>query len=131
MESKRVFTYWQENAWNNQNIVLKWISEVCRKYSFLGLKWRTLWVLDNATNHKTSKVKEKFKECDASLSIILSGLTWKLQPLYISIIKVLKENLRKRYVNDGIKTNNAKVSKSTIIEFLIRFGIQSLQSRTK
>ena len=28
VESKRVFAYWQQNAWNNENIMLKWISEV-------------------------------------------------------------------------------------------------------
>ena len=49
------------------------------KIFVFGLKWRTLLVLDNATAHKTSKVKQKFKECDASLSMIPSGLTWKLQ----------------------------------------------------
>ena len=48
------------------------------KIFVFGLKWRTLLVLDNATAHKTSKVKQKFKECDASLSMIPSGLTWKL-----------------------------------------------------
>ena len=52
-------------------------------------------MLDNATTHKTSKVKENFKECDTSLSMIPSGLTLKLKGLDISINKVLKENLRK------------------------------------
>ena len=28
VESKRVLAYWQENSWNNENIMLKWISEV-------------------------------------------------------------------------------------------------------
>ena len=102
VKSRRVFAYLQENAWNNENIMLKWISEVWRKYLFFGLTWRTLLVLDNTTIHKTSKVKEKFKECDTLLSMIPSGLSWKLQPLDISINKVLKENLRKRYVNDCI-----------------------------
>ena len=55
--------------------MFKWISEVCRKYSFYGLKWRTLLVLDNAATYKTSKVKEKFKECDTLLSLMPSGLT--------------------------------------------------------
>ena len=32
-------------------------------------------MLDNATTHKTDKVKEKFKECDISLSMIPNGLT--------------------------------------------------------
>ena len=102
LESKRVFAYWQENVWSNQSIMLKWISEVYRKYSFLGLKWRTLLMLYNATTYQTSKVKEKLKEYDTSLSMMPSGLTWKLQPLDISINKVLKENLRKRYVNNCI-----------------------------
>ena len=31
------------------------------KIFIFGLKWRTLLVLDNATTHKTSKVKENSK----------------------------------------------------------------------
>ena len=50
--------------------------------------------------------------------MIPSRLTWNLQSLDISINKVLKENLRKKYINDCIKTNNAKVLKSTIIEWV-------------
>ena len=62
---------------------------------YIDLKRRTLLVLVNATTHKTSKVKEKFKECDTSLPMIPSRLTWKLQPLDIVINKILNENLRK------------------------------------
>ena len=40
-----------------------------------------------------------------------SCLTWKLQPWNISINKILKENLRKRYVNDCIKTNKQALKK--------------------
>ena len=47
-----------------------------------------------------------------------SGLTWIIQYLDIIINKVLKENLRKRYVNNCIKTNNVQDSKSTIIEWI-------------
>ena len=36
VKSRRVFVYWQENACNNQNIMLKLISKVWRKYSFLA-----------------------------------------------------------------------------------------------
>ena len=37
-------------------------------------------------------------ECETTLSAIPSGLTRRLQPLVISINKVLKERLRNKYV---------------------------------
>ena len=75
-------------------------------------------VLDNATTHNSNKVKEKIKECETYVSMIPSGLTWKLQPLDISINKVFKENLRNKCVSYCIKNNNLKVAKSTIIEWV-------------
>ena len=38
------------------------------------------------------------KEWETALSVIPSDLTWRLQPLDISINKVLKESLRNKYV---------------------------------
>ena len=43
-----------------------------------NLKWKTLLVLNNATTHKTSKAKDKIKECETALLVFSSGLTWKL-----------------------------------------------------
>ena len=54
--------------------------------------------MDNATTHKTIKVRDKIKECETVLSRISSGLIWKLQVLDISIHKVFKESLRNKYV---------------------------------
>ena len=36
VESKKVLVYWQENEWNNNSIILKQISEICRKAHFLN-----------------------------------------------------------------------------------------------
>ena len=83
-----------------------------------NLKWETLLVLDNATTYNTNKVKEKIKECETYVSMIPGGLTWKLQPLDISINKVFKENLRDKYVSYCIENKNLKVAKSTIIEWV-------------
>ena len=58
MENKKVFVYWQENAWNSESIMLRWIEDIWKKYLFFNLKWKTLLVLDNATTHNTNKVKE-------------------------------------------------------------------------
>ena len=60
----------------NSGIKLKWVAKLWIKYSFINLI--TLLVLDNAITHKTSKVKDKIKECEAVLSVIPSGLTWRL-----------------------------------------------------
>ena len=82
--------FWQENSCNSENIMLKLVAGVCRKYSFFYLKCKTLLVLDNATTQKTSKVKDKIKECETELSVIPNSLTWRLQTLDIRINKVLK-----------------------------------------
>ena len=75
--------------------MLKLVAEEWRKYLFSNLKWKTLLVLHNATTHKTSRVKDKVKECETALSVIPSDLTWRFQPLDIGINKVFKESLRK------------------------------------
>ena len=36
VESKRVFTYWQQNVWNNENIMLKWIWSFEKIFVFLA-----------------------------------------------------------------------------------------------
>ena len=51
---------------------------------------KTLLVLDNATANKTSKVKDKIKECETELSVTSSSLAWRPQPLDIRINKVFK-----------------------------------------
>ena len=51
---------------------------------------------------KTSKVKDKIKDCTTALSVVSSSLAWRLQPLNISINKVLKENLRDKLVGHWI-----------------------------
>ena len=47
----RGFAFWQENKWNSENIIVKWVAEVWRK-SIFQLKMKTLLVLDNAITHK-------------------------------------------------------------------------------
>ena len=89
---------------------------------FFYLKWKTLLVLNNATTHNTNKVKEKIKECETYVLMILSGLKWKLQSLDISINKVFKENLRNKYVSYRIENNDLKVAKGTIIEWVDKIG---------
>ena len=34
VENKKVFDYWQENAWNSESIMLRWIEDIWKKYSF-------------------------------------------------------------------------------------------------
>ena len=50
----------------------------------------TLLVLDNATSHLTCRIKDKIKECETALSVISNGIARRLQPLGISISKVIK-----------------------------------------
>ena len=53
-----------------------------------------------------------------ALSVISSGLTWRIQPLGISINKVFKEKLRNKHDDFWIIKNNIIVSKSAIIEWI-------------
>ena len=77
--------------------MLKWISKYGEREKKLifPLNKRSLFVLYNATTHKTTKVKEKLKECEISLPMIPNGLTSKLFPFGISIIKFLKRKFKK------------------------------------
>ena len=82
------------------------------KYSrntHFDLKWKSLLVLDNPSTHNTINVKEKLKECESAIWMIPSGQTWKLQPLDISINKVLKQNLRNEYVKYCMEISNLKL----------------------
>ena len=108
------FVFLQENSWNIEYVILKWEAEVWSKYSFFNLKWKTLPVLDNINTHKTRKVKANIKECRTALSLIPSGLAWILQPLGISINKVLKK-FTKQVFSLLNWQNNINVSKCTII----------------
>ena len=75
-------------------MMMKWISEVWREKIFVfDLKLRTLLVLDNATTHKTSKVKNQ-----RMWYIVVNDSKWanmKITAFRISINKVLKVNFKK------------------------------------
>ena len=45
------------------------------KIFIFQLKMKKLLLLDNATTHKTSKIKDKINECETALSVIPSDLT--------------------------------------------------------
>ena len=64
------------------------------------------------------KVKDEIKECETILSVIPCGLTWRLQPLEISISKVFKQSLRYKHVGYWICKNNIKGSKRATIEWI-------------
>ena len=52
-------------------------------------------MLDNSTNHQTTKVTERLKECQTSFSMIPNDLTSKLHPSDISFNTLFKESLKK------------------------------------
>ena len=57
---------------------------------------KKLLVLNNATTHKTSKMKDKIKERETALLVIPRCLKWRLQQSDIN--KLFKESLRNKYV---------------------------------
>ena len=70
------------------------------------MRKKKLLVIVNATTHKTGKVYDKINECETALSVIPNGLIYRLQLLGISISKVFKESLRKKYVDYWFGKNN-------------------------
>ena len=63
-------------------------------------------------------MKDKIKECKTALSVIPSGLAWRLQPLDISISKVFKESLKKQVCKLLNWQNNIKALKCAIVEWI-------------
>ena len=107
VKNKRVFAYWQQNAYNSQSIMLKWIQEVCKKYSF----WFKIKICLFLRMHLfTIQLiqKKKLKECEIGIRMIPSCLTLKLQPFDISVNKVLKHILRNKYVSTALRITNLK-----------------------
>lgn len=87
----------QEKGWMSADLVAEWITTVW------GLRPGALLlpsflVLDSFRRHLGDSVRRKLKELCTDIVVIPSGLTSVLQPLYVSLSKPFKDNVRRLYI---------------------------------
>ena len=111
--------------------MLKWIQEVRKEYSFFGLKLKTLLVLDNLSTHDTINVKEKLKRVWSSYMNDTKWPNMKTTAFDISINKVIKENLRSKYVKYYIEDSNFKVAITISLNGWMKYDNQTLSLSIK
>ena len=83
-------------GWMNEEEMIWWTENIWSKRSQRGSNPRSLLVLDSFSAHKTEVVKKRFHE-KTNITIILGGLTSKLQPLDVSLNKPFKAKVRNQY----------------------------------
>ncbi|GET00252.1 pogo transposable element with KRAB domain [Rhizophagus clarus] len=104
-------------------IIFKLVNVLCEKFPD-GVIIRAIrdgWmnkILDSFTAHKTTTVKNRFREKHTDIAVILGGLTSRLQPLDVSLNKSFKSKVRRLYnnwMNDAIKdyTPSGKIKRPT------------------
>ena len=118
VESKQVFSYWHRKAWNNEDIMMKWINAVWRKYAHFKLKKKNMLILDDASMHKTPGIRKSIELSETKVMMIPDGLTRYLQPLDVSINKPFKDGIRRKYNEYWLEKGDVKVSRKEIIDWV-------------
>ena len=67
-------------------------------------------VMDDASMHKIPEIKRSVELSETKVMMIPGGLTRYLQPLDVSINKLFKEEIRRKYNEYCIENTNPKVS---------------------
>ena len=118
VESKQLFAFWQNKAWNNKDVMKKWINVVWRKYAHFKLKKKNMLVLDEASVHKIPEIKKSLELSETKVMMIPGGLTRYLQPLDVSINKPFKDGIRKKYNEYWLEKWDIKVSRKEILNWV-------------
>ena len=84
-------------GWMNEEEMIWWIENIWSKRSQRGSNPRSLLVLDSFSAHKTEVVKKRLREKKTNIAIIPGRLTFKLQPLDVSLNKPFKAKVRNQY----------------------------------
>ena len=108
VESKQVFAYWHIKAWNNADIMKKWVNAVWRRYAYFKLKKKNMLVMDDSSMHKIPEIKRSVELSETKVTMIPGGLTRYLQPLDVSINKSFKVEMRRKYNEYCIKKYKSK-----------------------
>ena len=85
--------YAQKDAWCTTFIFKEWLINVFKKYEKeIGAK--CMLIMDKASSHISKESIKFLEENNIAYNLIPAGLTPILQPLDISINKVLKDNIK-------------------------------------
>lgn len=87
----------QPAAWMDTQGMLRYIDMVLRPFFANTPRHPTLLILDSFAVHLQEDVQRELRELGVDLLYIPAGMTGLLQPLDISINKVLKDNIRTSY----------------------------------
>ena len=88
-----VIVWFQQNGWMDVELMKKYVDYVKEHLAINNTS--TMMVYDSFRGHLEESVKAKFHDHCIDLAVILSGLTSICQPLYVTINKPFKDNLRK------------------------------------
>ena len=118
VESKQLFAFWQKKAWNNKDVMRKWINVVFRKYVQFKLKKKNMLVLDEASVHRIPEIKKSLELSETKVMMIPGGLARYLQSLDVSINKPFKDRIRKKYNEYWLGKGNIKVLRKEIFNWV-------------
>lgn len=119
----------QQQGWMDSEQMKVWIEKAWRRpLGGLGRR-NSLLVYDAFEAHVTDTVKAAFKRENTDLAVIPGGLTSILQPLDVSLNKLFKDGVRKRWMEwmaDGIHEFTATVRQKKPSEELICLWISEV-----
>ncbi|KAL4512506.1 hypothetical protein ABPG72_020343, partial [Tetrahymena utriculariae] len=110
VKENNVFISCQQNAWNDELNMLKWIKHVWRFYTRIKLKKKRLLIMDKCSSHTTQAVTEQLEKLDTKVIYIPSGCTFSLQPLDVSINAPFKRALKEKYINFQYISHSFKIT---------------------
>ena len=104
---RRLAYYLQENAWMDEQSMLEWIRQVWNPIANRqeGIK---LLLLDEATAHMTTLVRQAFTVTNTVVEFIPGGYTSKLQAMDVGINKPFKDHVRE-CVEDFLFNNDYSI----------------------
>ena len=111
VKDKRIFIYFQDNAWINDYIFLKWLDNIYLSYQN-RINKKCLLLFDRAPSHLTREILNHLEINNIEFSFIPAKLTRFLQPIDIGINKQFKSYLKNKYlINEANKlTNNVEIN---------------------
>ena len=122
--SERAVITFQKDSWIDDQLMLKWIREVWVKDT---KKQPSLLVLHSCSAHLTERVIDAFSQANTTTAVIPGGCTSVLQPLDVSINKLVKSLMKaswqdymlERISSLGPGTKIAPPSKQLLTDWLV------------